>query len=50
MTKDIAKRLYELCQQSQFATAHSELYTDNANSTERNMQGTLTTVTGLAAI
>ena len=49
-TKDIANRLYELCQQSQFATAHSELYADNATSTERNMQGALETVTGLAAI
>ncbi len=50
MTKDIANRLYELCQQSQFNTAQNELYADNATSTERNMQGTLETVTGLEAI
>lgn len=49
-TQDIASRLYELCKQGQSATAHNELYADNATSTERNMQHEVETVTGLEAI
>ena len=49
-TQEIASRLYELCQQHNAATAHKELYADTATSTEKNMQGELTTVSGMDAI
>ncbi|MCY7421349.1 MAG: hypothetical protein LH478_06345 [Chitinophagaceae bacterium] len=49
-TKETASRLYDLCQQGQFKTAHNELYSNDATSTERNMQGEIETVTGMDAI
>lgn len=49
-TQDIANRLYELCQQGQFETAQGELYSLDATSTERNMQGALETAHGMEAI
>ena len=49
-TQEIASRLYELCQQGQFETAQKELYADAVTSTESNMQGGRTTVSGMDAI
>ena len=49
-TQETATRLYELCQQGQFETAQNELYSNEATSTERNMQGEAETVTGMEAI
>ena len=49
-TQEIANRLYELCQQGQYETAHNELYAANATSTESNMQGGRETATGIDAI
>lgn len=49
-TKETATRLYELCQQGQFDTAQNELFSNEATSTERNMQGAMETVTGIDAI
>ncbi len=49
-TQQIADRLYALCQQGQYETAHNELYAANATSTESNMQGSRETATGMDAI
>jgi hypothetical protein len=49
-TQEIASRLYELCEQNDSATAHKELYSTDATSTENNMSGQLETVTGMDAI
>ena len=49
-TQEVANRLYELCQQGQFETAHNELYSPDATSTESNMQGARETATGKEAI
>jgi hypothetical protein len=48
--QEIATRLYELCQQAQYETAHNELYAPDATSTESNMQGGRETATGMEAI
>ena len=48
--QEIADRLYELCQIADYDTAHSELFAENATSTEPNRTGTLQTVTGMEAI
>lgn len=48
--QEIATRLYELCQQAQYETAHNELYSPNATSTESNMHGARETATGIDAI
>jgi len=48
--QEIANRLYELCQQGQFETAHDELYAADATSTESNMQGQRETASGMDAI
>ena len=48
--QETATRLYELCQQGQFDTAQNELFSNEATSTERNMQGELETATGMDAI
>jgi SnoaL-like domain len=49
-TSELAKRLYELCEKGDFATAQKELYANDATSTESTMQGTRETVKGKAAI
>jgi hypothetical protein len=49
-TKQIADRLYELCQTGQFATAQQELYSPDITSTEMNERGELTTVKGMTAL
>lgn len=49
-TQEIAHRLYELCQQGQYETAHNELYAATATSTESNMRGERETATGIDAI
>jgi len=50
-TQEVAKRLYERCQQGQFETAQKELYSNDATSTEINMtNGDKETKTGLEAI
>ncbi len=49
-TQEVANRLYELCQQSQFEAAQTELFAETATSTESNRQGGRETITGLAAI
>jgi hypothetical protein len=49
-TKEVATRLYELCQKNDFKTAQEELYADDASSTESNMQGARETIKGKAAI
>lgn len=49
-TQEIAKRLYELGQKGEFDTAQDELFSNDATSTESNMQGQLETATGMAAI
>lgn len=49
-TQEIASRLYELCERHDSETAHKELYSENATSTEKNMHGQIETVTGMPAI
>lgn len=49
-TQQIADRLYELCEKHDAETAHNELYSPDATSTEQNMQGTRETFRGMAAI
>ena len=49
-TQEIANRLYELCQQGQYETAHNELYATTATSTESNMMGGRETASGIDAI
>lgn len=49
-TQEVANRLYELCNQGKFDTALSELFSENATSTESNMQGGREKATGMAAI
>lgn len=49
-TQEIANRLFELCQQGQFQTAQTELYAENATSTESNMHGGRETAVGVNAI
>jgi ketosteroid isomerase-like protein len=49
-TQEIATRLYELGQQGDFATAQDELFSADATSTERNMQGEWETAAGMDAI
>ncbi len=49
-TNEIASRLYELCQQGKFDVAQTELFDDNATSTEPDMTGNLVTVAGLETI
>ncbi len=49
-TQEIAKRLYELCEQHDAETAHKELYSNDATSTERNMAGQIETIKGMDAI
>jgi hypothetical protein len=49
-TQEIATRLYDLCEKHDSETAHKELYSSDATSTERNMQGSLETVKGMDAI
>ena len=49
-TQEIANRLYELCEKGDSQTAHKELYSVDASSTEKNMQGSVQTVTGMDAI
>ncbi len=49
-TQEIADRLYELGKQGLFGTAQNELFSDDATSTESNMQGELETAHGMDAI
>jgi hypothetical protein len=49
-TQEIANRLYELAQQGQFGIAQNELFSNDATSTESNMQGELETAYGMDAI
>jgi hypothetical protein len=49
-TQEIADRLYELCKNGQFETAQSELFSEHATSTEKDMTGNFQTITGLEAI
>ncbi len=48
-TKEIASRLNELFQKSDYQTAQKELFADDATSTENNMQGKRETIKGKAA-
>ena len=49
-TQEVANRLFVLCQTGQYETAHSELYSETATSTESNMQGGRETASGIEAI
>ena len=49
-TQEIATRLYELCKKADYSTAHNELYSTNATSTESDMKGGMVTVEGMDAI
>ncbi|MEO6330469.1 MAG: SnoaL-like domain-containing protein [Ginsengibacter sp.] len=49
-TQEIANRLYELGKQGDFGTAQDELFSDDATSTESNMQGEIETAHGMKAI
>ena len=49
-TQEVAKRLYDLCEQHDSNTAHKELYSPDVTSTEGNMQGQRETIKGMEAI
>jgi hypothetical protein len=49
-TQDIANRLYELCKAGKFDIAQSELFSNDATSTEKNREGAIETVSGLDAV
>ena len=49
-TQEIASRLHELCQQGQFEVAQTELYHQNATSTDNTPQGVRQTLSGVEAI
>lgn len=38
-TREVATRLYELCQKGEFQKVQDELFADNATSTESNLNG-----------
>lgn len=49
-TQELADRLYDLAQKGEFGTAQDELFSNDATSTESNMQGEIETKSGMDAI
>ena len=49
-TQEIANRLHELCTTNNYHQAHTELFAENATSTERTPTGVVETIEGIEAL